>query len=458
MKRKKKWYWVLIVLVSIIVLLVILKAAGVIGKDEGLKVATDRAARHNIIEVVTASGKIYPEIEVKVSSDVSGEITDLLVKEGDSVKRGQVLARIYADIYGSMVDKAAASVSQSQAQLANTAAALNSYKARLDQNKAAYLRNKQLLTEKVISRSEFETAEAAYLAAQADYNAAVQQINSNKFAVQSAQANLNEANKNLGRTTISAPMGGIISLLSVKKGERVVGTAQMTGTEMLRIADMNTMEVQVDVGENDIPRVKLGDTAVIEVDAYNSREFKGIVTQIASSSKGAATATTTTASSAEQVTSYIVHIRILPESYADLVDKANRTFPFRPGMSASVNIQTRTVKNALAIPINAVTTRDSAANAARNKEKKEGESEEQAITPTKANINEVVFVLQKDNTVKMVTVKTGIQDDSNIQILSGLNEGDEVISAPYSAVSKGLENGKKVKVVPKEQLFEGQKK
>lgn len=457
MKRKKKWYWVLIVLVSIIVLLIILKAAGVIGKDEGLKVASDKATRHNIIEVVTASGKIYPEIEVKVSSDVSGEITDLLVKEGDSVKRGEVLARIYADIYGSMVDKAAASVSQSQAQLANTAAALNSYKARLDQNKAAYLRNKQLLAEKVISRSEYETAEATYLAAQADYNAAVQQINSNKFAVQSAQANLNEANKNLGRTTIAAPMGGIVSLLSVKKGERVVGTAQMTGTEMLRIADMNTMEVQVDVGENDIPRVKFGDTAIIEVDAYNSRDFKGIVTQIASSSKGAANATTTTASSAEQVTSYIVHIRILPESYADLVDKSNRRFPFRPGMSASVNIQTRTVNNVLAIPINAVTTRDSSAQAAKNKEKKEGE-EEQDITAAKAAVNEVVFVLQPDKTVKMVTVKTGIQDDSNIQILSGLKEGDEVISAPYSAVSKGLENGKKVKVVPKEQLFEGQKK
>ncbi|RFS24050.1 efflux RND transporter periplasmic adaptor subunit [Chitinophaga silvatica] len=460
MKRKKK-YWLIGTPIALVILYFILKGAGVIGKEEGIKVAIDKAARRSIIEVVTASGKIYPEIEVKVSSDVSGEITDLLVKEGDSVKRGQILARIYADIYGSMVDKAAASVSQSQAQLANSAAGLNSFKARLDQNKAAYTRNKELLAQKVISRSEFETSEAAFLAAQADYNAAVQQINGNKFAVQSAQANLNEANKNLGRTTISAPMGGIVSLLSVKKGERVVGTAQMTGTEMLRIADMNTMEVQVDVGENDIPRVKYGDTAIIEVDAYNSREFKGIVTQIASSSKGAATATASTASSAEQVTSYIVHIRILPESYADLVDKNHRTFPFRPGMSASVNIQTRRVANVLAIPINAVTTRDSSntnKNGKDKKEKKNDEEEKDLAPASKTAINEVVFLLQKDGTVKMQTVKTGIQDDSYIEILSGLKEGDEVISAPYSAVSKTLENGKKVKVVPKEQLFEGQKK
>jgi len=457
--KKKKLYWFIGILGSLVILYSVLKASGVIGKEEGIKVAVDKASNRNIIEVVTASGKIYPEIEVKVSSDVSGEITDLPVLEGDSVKKGQILARIYADIYGSMVDKAAASVSQSQAQLANSAAALNSFKARLDQNKAAYNRNKELLGQKVISKSEFETSEATYLAALADYNAAVQQINGNKFAVQSAQANLNEANKNLGRTTIAAPMSGIVSLLSVKKGERVVGTAQMTGTEMLRIADMNTMEVQVDVGENDIPKVKYGDTAIIEVDAYNSRQFKGIVTQIASSSKGAATATVSTASSAEQVTSYIVHIRILPESYKDLLTNAKRTFPFRPGMSASVDIQTRHVNNVLAIPINAVTTRD--ADSTKHGDKKVPEQDD--TTPgssadTKPVLNEVVFVLQKDGTVKMVSVKTGVQDDAWIQITSGLNAGDQVISAPYTAISRTLENSKKVKVVPKAELFEGQAK
>ncbi|MEI3801625.1 MULTISPECIES: efflux RND transporter periplasmic adaptor subunit [unclassified Chitinophaga] len=460
--KKKKLYWVIGILCSLVILFLVLKASGVIGKEEGIKVAVDNASNRNIIEVVTASGKIYPEIEVKVSSDVSGEITDLPILEGDSVKKGQVLARIYADIYGSMVDKAAASMSQSQAQLANSAAALNSFKARLDQNKAAFNRNKELLAQKVISRSEFETAEATYLASLADYNAAVQQINGNKFAVASAQANLNEANKNLGRTTISAPMGGIVSLLSVKKGERVVGTAQMTGTEMLRIADMNTMEVQVDVGENDIPKVKYGDTAIIEVDAYNSRQFKGIVTQIASSSKGAATATVSTASSAEQVTSYIVHIRILQESYQDLLDKNKKTFPFRPGMSASVDIQTRHVNNVLAIPINSVTTRDGDSTKAKGDKKKEAPVQDNT-TPgssadTKPVLNEVVFVLQKDGSVKMVPVKTGVQDDAWIQITSGLSAGDQVISAPYTAISRNLENGKKVKVVPKAELFEGQAK
>ncbi|NSL89666.1 efflux RND transporter periplasmic adaptor subunit [Chitinophaga solisilvae] len=454
--KKKTLYWLIGVIGSLVILLLVLKASGVIGQEEATKVASDKASRKNIIEVVTASGKIYPEIEVKVSSDVSGEITDLTVIEGDSVKKGQVLARIYGDIYGSMVDKAVASVSQSQAELANSAAAVNAFKARLDQNKAAYLRNKELLGQKVISRSEFETSEATYLAAQADYNAAMQKINSSRYGVQSAQANLNEANKNLGRTTIVAPMNGVVSLLSVKKGERVVGTAQMTGTEMLRIANLNAMEVQVDVGENDVPKVKLGDTAVIEVDAYNNRRFKGLVTQIASSSKGAATATAATASSAEQVTSYIVHIRILPDSYKDLIDtKTGRVYPFRPGMSASVDIQTRYENNVLSIPINAVTTREADSTKA---DKKPQDNKTTPSGSAKDEQNEVVFVLQKDNTVKMVPVKTGIQDDTNIRILSGLNEGDEVISAPYNVVSRTLSNGKKVKVVPKSQLFEGQQK
>lgn len=457
MKKKKLLYWILGAVALIILLLIIAKSSG---KDDGTKVAVDKAAKKDIIEVVSASGKIFPEIEVKVSSDVSGEITDLTVLEGDSVKKGQVVAKIYADIYGSMRDRAAASVSQQQAELANSSASLNAFKAKLDQAKATFDRNNELLRQKVISKQDFETAEATYKAAQADYNAAVQRINSSRFGVASAQANLTEANKNLGRTTILAPMSGTVSLLSVKKGERVVGTAQMTGTEMLRIADMNTMEVQVDVGENDIPKVKYGDSAIIEVDAYNNRKFKGVVTQIASSSKGSAAAA---ASSAEQVTNYVVHIRIVPESYKDLVEPGKgRKFPFRPGMSANVDIQTRTEKQVLSIPINAVTTRNPADTA-----KKGGDKEKKAPKPAqntgdanadeKKDFTEVVFVLQKDNTVKMVEVSTGIQDDNNIQITKGLREGEEVISGPYTAVSRTLENGKKVKVVPKAQLFEGNK-
>jgi HlyD family secretion protein len=452
--KKKTLYWIFGILLFVVIVGFIFAKAG---KKEGIKVAVDKTAEKNIIEVVSASGKIYPETEVKVSSDVSGEIIELPVLEGDSVTKGQVLVRIYADVYGSVRDKANASLSQAQAQLANTAASLNSYKARLEQNKAAYERNKELLAQKVVSRSEFETAEGTYRAALADYNAAAELVNSNKFAVQNAKAGLTEANTNLLRTTISSPMNGVVSLLPVKRGERVVGTGQMTGTEIMRIADLNVMEVQVDVGENDIPRVKYNDTAIVEVDAYNNRKFKGIVTQIASSSKGAATAAST--SSAEQVTSYIVHIRILQESYQDLIDPKNtKNFPFRPGMSASVDIQTHRKNNVLAVPINAVTTRevvDSTGSGRKVGEAKKVESDGSTAVADNKVTKEVVFVLQADKTVKMVEVTTGVQDDINIEVLSGLKVGDEVVSAPYSAVSKDLEAKKKVIIVQKKELFEG---
>lgn len=429
--KKKTLYRLLIGFLVIVILIWIVKAST---KSDGIKVATEQAAYKDIIEVVSASGKIYPETEVKVSSDVSGEIVDLPVFEGDSVKKGQVLVKIYADVYGSMRDKANAALSQAQAQQANSSATLAAYKAKLDQNKLAYDRNKELFAQKVVSRSEFETAEGTYRAALADYNAAVEQVNSTRFAVASARAGLTEANTNLNRTTISAPMDGIVSLLPMKKGERVVGTAQMTGTEIMRIADLNTMEVQVDVGENDIPRVKYNDTAVIEVDAYANRKFKGIVTQIASSSKNAATSSTTTASSADQVTNYIVHIRILQESYKDLIT-VNKPFPFRPGMSASVDIQTQRKNNVLAVPINSVTTRDKDSSSSKD-------------------VHEIVFTLQGNKTVKQTPVTTGIQDDSYIEILSGLKKGDTIVAAPYSAISKDLATDKKVKVVPKKDLYE----
>ncbi|MGE7777935.1 efflux RND transporter periplasmic adaptor subunit [Chitinophaga sp. NPDC101104] len=465
MKKRKKIFWWIGALVALIVIVAIVRGSG---KDDGLKVAVDKASDKDIIEIVSASGKIYPEVEVKVSSDVSGEITKLLVKEGDSVMKGQTLAHIYADIYASNRDRQVAAVSQTQAELANATAALAAFKARLDQAKASYDRNNQLYKEKVISRQEFETADATYKAALSDYNAASQRINANKFAVASAEANLAEANKNLSRTTIAAPTGGTVSLLSVEEGERVVGTGQMSGTEMLRIADMSTMEVQVDVGENDIPKVKVGDSALIEVDAYTGRKFKGLVTQIASSSKGAATASNTSTSSAEQVTNYVVRIRILVSSYKDLLDPNNpRRFPFRPGMSANVDIQTRTEKNVLSIPINAVTTRDLSDTAKKDKSAKKAPKENNGNTANAANaegggtqrqdFQEVVFVLQPDNTVLLRKVTTGIQDDNNIQITSGLKAGESVVSGPYTAVSRELENGKKVKVVPRSELFEAKK-
>lgn len=451
----KKLRWIIIIIVALIVLLIVLKKAGVLGKDEGTKVSAEKAAPRTIIESVNASGKVYPEIEVKVSPDISGEITELTVQEGDSVRKGQVLARIYADIYTTQRDQAAANVTQQLASVQNAKAQLAGQKAAMEQAKAAYDRQKTLLDQKVISRSEFETAQSAYLSAEATYNAALQGIRSSEASVQNAQAQLSGADKNLGRTTIVAPMDGVVSLLAVKKGERVVGTAQMAGTEMMRIADMNTIEVQVDVSENDIPKVHLGDSAIVEVDAYTNRKFKGIVTQIASSTTSA-TATAAT----NEVTNYKVHVRLLPESYKDLIDPSRpKSFPFRPGMSASADIQTKRIDNVLSVPINAVTTREKGSDKPSEKKKEEEGSEEQgnAGAPVSDDPDEVVFVRQADNTVKKIVVKTGIQDINYIQVTSGLKGGEEVITGPYSTVSKTLRDGMKVNVVPKDKLFEVKK-
>ena len=285
----KKLLWIIIGLAVIVILLVVLKKAGALGKDEGIKVSAEKTAKRTIIESVTASGKIYPEIEVKVSPDISGEIVELTVKEGDSVHRGQILARIYADIYSTQRDQAAAELSRQEAMTANTAAELESLKSTLEQAQNTYNRQKRLLDDKVISKAEFEQAETTLRTATANYEAAKQTIRSGKAGESSARASLERANKDLGRTTIVSPMSGVISLLSVKKGERVAGNSFNVGTEMMRVADMSVMEVRVDVGENDVPKVHLGDSALIEVDAYNNRKFKGIVTQIASSSKGCST-------------------------------------------------------------------------------------------------------------------------------------------------------------------------
>ncbi|WP_336516047.1 efflux RND transporter periplasmic adaptor subunit [Pollutibacter soli] len=461
----KKMIWILVGLVVLIVALLGLKKAGIFGKDEGTKVSVEKVTRKNITEVVTASGKVYPEIEVKISPDVSGEIVELTVVEGDSVKKGQLLARVYADILATQRDQAAAGVNQQQAQVDNTTAALAAFKARMEQAERQYQRQKQLFDEKVISKLEFEQAENAYLTSKADYNAGVQQINSGKAGVQSARASLERANKDLSRTSVVSPMSGVVSLLNVKKGERVVGNSMMAGTEMMRIADMRIIEVRVEVGENDIPKVSYGDTAIVEVDAYTNRKFKGIVTQIASTNKGAATATTS--SSSTDVTNYEVRIRLLQESYADLLDpKQPRNFPFRPGMSASADIQTNTHVNVLTVPINAVTTRDKndTAKAGKGaqgslvakKESSQGNSPDApSATSTNADdLQEVVFVVQKDGTVRRVKVRTDIQDINQIEIVDGLKEGEEVVTGPYTTVSKLLRDGMKVKIVPREQLFE----
>ncbi len=459
---KKRWIWIGAILLLLIITLLGLKQAGVIGKEESTKVSVEKVSKRAITEVVTASGKVYPEIEVKISPDVSGEIVELTVQEGDSVIKGQLLARVYADILATQRDQAAAGVNQQQAQVQNSTASLESFKARMDQAEKQYKRQKQLFDDKVISKLEFEQAESAYLTAKADYAAATQSIRSGQAGVQSAQASLQRANKDLGRTSVVAPMNGVVSLLNVKKGERVVGNSMMAGTEMMRVADMRVIEVRVDVGENDIPKVKIGDTAVVEVDAYNKRKFKGIVTQIASTNRGVGG---TTQVSTTDVTNYEVRIRLDPSSYQDLMENAKaKSFPFRPGMSASADIQTKTHADVLSVPINSVTTRDKndtgKVSMNEKKVKKEVTSNTNGQEEMKGDIEdleEVVFVLQADGTVKKVKVRTDIQDMSHIEVLSGVKDGDQVVTGPYTVVSKMLKDGMKVKVVPKDELFEVKK-
>ena len=440
--------WILISVGVVIIGIVALKAAGVFGKKEGTKVTAEKVQRRTIIEIVNASGKIYPEIEVKVSPDISGEITELTVQEGDSVKKGQLIARIYADIYSISANQAASGVAQSQAQVANSQAALDALKASLDQAQKTYEMQKQLFDDKVISRNEFNLADANYRTAQANYNAAKQGIRGGEAAVQSAQANLAKANKDLGRTAVVAPMDGVVSLLSVKKGERVVGSNMMAGTEMLRIADMEKIEIRVDVSESDIPKVHLGDSAIVTVDAYTDRKFKGIVTQIASSNNGAATQTSL-ANTSTDVTNYKVYIRLLPSSYSDLLSR--NSFPFRPGMSASADIQTRTHPDVLSVPINAVTTR----------EKADSTKPVQATTDVASDaavsiddLDVIVFLVDKEGNVSRRSVKTSIQDINYIEITEGLKEGEEVVTGPYELVSKTLKEKDKVKVVEKNELFD----
>ena len=445
----KKTKWILISVILLVVLMVVLSKMGVFGKKEGTKVTAEKVERRNIIEVVNASGKVYPEVEVKISPDISGEITELTVQEGDTVKKGQLLARIYADIYSIQREQASFGVDQSKAQVANSQAGLDALQAQLDQAQKNYDIQKKLFDEKVISRSEYNVAEANLKTAKANYKATSQTIKGATATVQSAEANLSRADKDLGRTSIIAPMDGVVSLLNVKKGEKVAGNSFNVGTEILRIANMDKIEVRVDVGENDIPKVKLGDSALVTIDAYSDRKFKGIVTQIASSNNGASSLSGLSTTS-NDVTQYKVYVRLLPGSYTDLLGKGS--FPFRPGMSASADIQTKTQFNVLSVPINAVTTREK--NNVFKQEVKKGEEDINAPAPSLDDLDVVVFVLDKDGKVKKVAVKTGIQDINYIEITEGIKEGEEVVTGPYDIVSKTLKDSIEVKKVDKKELFE----
>jgi HlyD family secretion protein len=449
--KKNRLIWIL----GAVVLLLLGAAAWKSkNKPKGEKVTTEKVQRRTIRESVTASGKVFPEIEVKISSDVSGEVVELLVQEGDSVRKGQLLCRINPDTYVSNVERgeagvnsARANASQSKTQIKNAQARRAQAETNLNNARKAHERNVKLLNEGVVSQEAVDNtgnalrvAEATLNAAEADIASSEESARAADYNVQSNSATLKELRTNLKRTSIYAPASGIISKLNIEKGERVVGTMQMAGTEIMRIADFSSMEVQVDVSENDIPRVNLNDIVDIDIDAYVGRKFKGHVYQIANSASNTGTANAVALNS-DQVTNFIVKIRIDQSSYADLVGKGKK-HPFRPGMSASVEIATDEVQNVLSVPIQAITTRDRVEKSKDAKESWEMQRVENNQNTNQKEIKEVVFVTN-GTTVKMVEVQSGIQDDEYIEVKMGLNEGEEVISGPYDAISRKLKDGDK---------------
>ena len=437
-KNRRWWLWLLIGVLLIGGAFALYKSNS---EEEGIEVTLDEVNKKDILETVSASGRIFPEKEVKISSDVSGEIVELYVMEGDSVTKGQLLAKIDPDAYVSAVERGKAAVNSAKAQISISKSQEESSKAQKEQllaqlsnAKNIYERNRNLHKDGVISdveleqsKSNLESLEANIRASEASIRSAQQSTEGAEYNAQSAAASLSELKTNLSRTTIKAPASGVISSLSIEQGERVVGTMQMTGTELMRISNLNSMEVQVDVSENDIVKVELGDSVSVNVDAYIDRSFRGTITEIANSASNLTGALGGGSLSTDQVTNFPVKIRILPASYQSLITPS-KPYPFRPGMSASVDIFTDIAANTICVPIQSVTT--------RAKEDDEAKSTE---------FDEVVFVMEADS-AKAVVVKSGIQDDEYIQITSGLNEGLEIISGPYNAVSKDLNTGEKVRI------------
>ncbi|MEZ0542979.1 efflux RND transporter periplasmic adaptor subunit [Fibrella arboris] len=446
MKKKSNRLWWILGIAAVLVVggLVAAKQTGIIGKPPTTDVDFAIAQRTDIIERVSASGRVQPEIEVKISPDVSGEIIAMYVKEGDPVKAGQLLCRIRPDNYESFSARAEATVNQSKAQLEQSKAGVLQAEARLIRTKADYERSRKLLADKVISQADFETVEANYNVAKQDIEAQKANVRAAQFSIQSAQASLRDAKENLRKTTIYSPVNGTVSKLNVEQGERVVGTSQMAGTEIMRLANLNNMEVRVNVNENDIVRVTLGDTADIEVDSYTTagKKFKGIVTEVANTANGLAGSTgAASAISTDAVTEFEVKIKILNSSYTDLSQKlGSKGFPFKPGMTASVEVITDRKAGVLAVPIAAVTTRADSSKIVDVKPSDNNAVDESKNTAKKAAIKEIVFVSQNGKAAQR-EVKTGISDFENIEIVSGLKPGDQVISGPFLAVSKKLKPG-----------------
>ena len=432
-----------IVVAVLIIIVVVGRKAGWFGSVKPMNVCTEKVQKRTIYEVITANGKIQPETEVKISSDVSGEIVEMYVKEGESVKVGQLLLKIKPDIYISALERATAAVNNSKANYENSVAREDQSKAQLNKVQLSFDRNKALWEQKTISKAEWDASVAEYDIAKAELAASKQSVKSAEFNVKSAEASLKEANEKLYKTSAYAAIEGIITRMNVEKGERVVGTDLMAGTEILRIANLKRMEVLVEVNENDIVRVSLGDTAIVEVDAYLDQTFKGVVTEIANSANSG--------SSSDQVTSFVVKIILLESSYTHIIE-AGKSYPFRPGMTANVDIQTQKRVNILSVPIEAVTSKyDSTLFKnfkSKNKELSAGKKgKNQEVKPS-----EVVFVTVK-SLARARKVKTGIQDNNYIEIIEGLTENDEVITGPYSAITRKLIDSVGIKVVDKKDLF-----
>jgi HlyD family secretion protein len=428
MATKKKSYLnrILIILGIVVVLLVAARLMGWIGGKKDIQVEVDSVVRRDIISSVSESGTIQPDIEVPVAPDVSGEVVELLVKEGDSVKAGQLLLAIRPDSYQSAQEQSEASLNSAQADYAQAQANLEQTKSNLVQDSINLIRNKQLFKDRVISQGEIETFELKFKISQAQFRASSQTVNAAFYRVKSAEASLSQAKDNLRRTHIYASMSGIITMLKVEVGQRVVGTGQMAGTEIMKISDLSQMEVEVEINENDIVNVRIGDSSMVEVDAFPGEKFYGKISEIAYS------ATTQGTGSTDQITNFKVKISIDRASYLQN-EKIIRGVPvnqspFRPGMSSQVRIYTDKKEQVLSLPIQCVTL---------EKKEEESKSDEKG--------KEVVFVLE-ETTVKMVPVKTGISDDSYIEILEGLEENTQVVSGPYRVISKELQDGMTVKV------------
>jgi HlyD family secretion protein len=424
-KKKKKKRPILLILGILVVVLIII--AVVFKKKSGdIEVQTEKPAKRSIVEMVSASGKIFPEVEVAIIPELPGEVKKLYVDEGDSVSKGDMLAKINPDIYQDALQRTEAVVFTAKANLGNAKARASQAKAQFEKIKLDYERNKKLYAENVISSTEMETSETAYNVAIAEINAAEESVNAARYGVKSAEASYEESKNNLEKTNIFAPMSGIVTALNVEEGKVVGGISTFSATEMMKISDLSKMETRVDVSENDILRIHNGDTVLIDVEAYTDREFKGVVTQISSS------ANSQLQLSSEQATNFTVKIYILKSSYDDLVKDKKVKHPFLPGMSASVEIITNWKDSVLCLPIEAVTTR-------LPKEIND------SLKSNNEELKECVFLLTGE-TVTPMLIKTGIQDDQYIEIVEGLEGDEEVVTGPYSTLHRLLKKGDKVEV------------